>query len=781
MEPAAVRTGLQLISVLLLMLCVRSSIQLKPRCERSEFGVLTCNNVTVEDIVLPEDVNSVILTDFDMSTLREGVFTINSNWSRLLNLKIFGDTASELGDKVFRGLHKLQTIGVHNSKLFSMSLYVFEGLDNLTTLDLSYTSKIPATYVMERIGAAEMPKLEKVVLKRMQTYYPDSIAMDYTFFRHLTKNGTRRIKYLDVSYTSIGQLDYQYVLKFRLCECLHTVIMRGCTIVSVYNYLSIFPCSSLKYIDFSGAMMPITSFNITPSSTDFTCIAMRWYFNVEEYHIENLMKKSSSPPMVITDTVLNMAFCPIRIKKLNVRGNTLKWVNVSATLHEITAENFQWADASDNLIEYVSPTFLAPSKNIRHFNLAGNRLYVMQQQYLRDFEVLFNAQTNLENISLSDNGLDNLPVNMFQKNRYIRNLDLSKNNFNSVTFQFDSLEKLKLLNLSWNNIRFIDKDTRAKLEFSWQRANIHGAEFRVDLSGNKFTCSCNEKEMEFLRWLTGNLKTFLTGTNGNYHCLFQNNDIDIANGGLYKVQSVCEWEITKHYLYIFGPVTAALIIILLTVSLIRLRHLNRERQRTKWVNLVSKQLRTNKFPKPNLVFASFCSEDETLVTEQILPNLQRSLQSIVNTSKELIVQGDALFRPGFPIIEEIMRGVNDCAVIILFVSKRFCEKQWCQQEIREAYEQNKPIVVIMLEKVDTKLMGKVLEKIFRRYAHARWVSDDSGGHLEPDWLPFCQSLIALAGPVSEKQTVASSECSSVESINISSVTIDTSSMLSGQC
>ncbi|KAH3887630.1 hypothetical protein DPMN_011648 [Dreissena polymorpha] len=103
--------------------------------------------------------------------------------------------------------------------------------------------------------------------------------------------------------------------------------------------------------------------------------------------------------------------------------------------------------------------------------------------------------------------------------------------------------------------------------------------------------------------------------------------------------------------------------------------------------------------------------------------------------------------------EEIIRCIEDSAVIILAVSKHFYQKEWCRKEVQETYDQNKPIVLLFLEKVEPDEMGKVLLKLFSRYAHASWIPDSNGGHIEPDWSILCDALLDLTVNKSDNKTL----------------------------
>jgi hypothetical protein len=118
---------------------------------------------------------------------------------------------------------------------------------------------------------------------------------------------------------------------------------------------------------------------------------------------------------------------------------------------------------------------------------------------------------------------------------------------------------------------------------------------------------------------------------------------------------------------------------------------------------------------------------------------------MVHLQKEHICVGDRHFRPGFSLRCELIRCISESAVFIAVISEEFCQKPWCNEEFKEAYDQNKPIILIMLDHVDQSVMHPFIKKIFNKNAHASWIQDEHGGQLEPNWNLFCKSVLELAG------------------------------------
>ena len=57
-------------------------------------------------------------------------------------------------------------------------------------------------------------------------------------------------------------------------------------------------------------------------------------------------------------------------------------------------------------------------------------------------------------------------------------------------------------------------------------------------------------------------------------------------------------------------------------------------------------------------------------------------------------------------------------------------------EVKEAYEQQKPILLIFTEHVEEDLMSQFLLNIYRRYTRAKFTRRDYQYVLEPSWNCF---------------------------------------------
>ncbi|KAH3752073.1 hypothetical protein DPMN_186683 [Dreissena polymorpha] len=275
-------------------------------------------------------------------------------------------------------------------------------------------------------------------------------------------------------------------------------------------------------------------------------------------------------------------------------------------------------------------------------------------------------------------------------------------------FNIGRLTNLKVLNLSYNALSYIDAQARDTMEQLAAATNSH--KLQIHLSNMPFICSCDDDHMKTIQWIHKNRDTFITSPREDYMCTFQGERLYIFQNALEKTNDYCRLQNLKRNLAISVPIVCVFVLIGLVIFFKIQGFRQRQRERKN----IRSQIELGEFPKKFVAFLSFSSEDAELVVDTILPRLNAELQrqTKTGTSRVLVCSGDRHFRPGHALGEEIIRCIEDSAVIILAVSKHFCQKEWCRKEMQETYDQNKPIVLLFLEKVEPDEMGKVLRMLF---------------------------------------------------------------------
>ena len=76
---------------------------------------------------------------------------------------------------------------------------------------------------------------------------------------------------------------------------------------------------------------------------------------------------------------------------------------------------------------------------------------------------------------------------------------------------------------------------------------------------------------------------------------------------------------------------------------------------------------------------------------------QDQLKLITGTDRDLVAIGDRCFRLGRSIFAEMIDLLDECAVVVVVLSKNYCASEYCRLEIEQARLMRKPIVVFIKE------------------------------------------------------------------------------------
>ena len=168
-------------------------------------------------------------------------------------------------------------------------------------------------------------------------------------------------------------------------------------------------------------------------------------------------------------------------------------------------------------------------------------------------------------------------------------------------------------------------------------------------------------------------------------------------------------------------------------------------RRDKKMKAMLKYLQRDEFPLQFLMFLSHCSADDELFINYILPTLSQSMKEVTKTNRDYICLSDKHFRPGHTIVEEVMRCIEQSAVVVLIISNKYIKSQWCDMEAKEAATQQKPVILILTENIEEDKMSPVLKQLFNRYTRFKCFTTEDGKHeVSPTWNTLSSSVLELA-------------------------------------
>lgn len=706
-----------------------------PQCKCVEM-ILNCDGILPETI--PEGISALVLRGFD---LRDNSLKNASKYGGIIKLDIYASEGGHILDDHFNSFENLEYLGIHGDKLNTIDSSAFAGLEGLKTLNLSSSPNLNESFIRNSMNSENrtvLPKLESLSIAYISTVFNQPIELNGNFFKSITSG--RMIKYLDISGLNI-LLNLQECYNYA-CNTIETLVAKDAIIAYVVNFLSIPTCTSLKTLDISGAQIPAIRIGFSFDALDFFQLGLIFYFNVEALDIEKI---NTHTDLRIYNFYLPMQICPMKVQMIKASRNKIKWFNMTVNLHEVTKKSLKELNLSFNEMEYMSLNVLRPSVNLKILDLSHNNLGIMEQSNQYDFEILFSTQYKLEALYISHNNLIHIPYYTFRNNTMLRSLDISFNQIETLSFGVDNLIHLEQLFAEHNRIQTISSDFRTITK--WLFSNVTKS---VKLQGNSFQCTCTKESRSIIEWLSS--EQFIDRTTPLY-CDLDGRQADIRTAAVGDTKQYCTLQDLKT-IAAFGLPTLFLVsIIIIIVSVLLVRKQRRDRA----FKMVVSQIENGTFPMKFISFLSFSSDDMELVMTRIYPKLSICLSEMLHSQKQHVCVGDRHFRPGFSLRCELMKCIEESSVFIAVVSDIFCEKPWCVEEFKEAYEQNKPIIIVLLGHVDKNAMHPFIKRIFNKNVHASWIPDADGGHLEPNWNLFCKSVIELAGQNEQSVQVMEAE------------------------
>ena len=187
--------------------------------------------------------------------------------------------------------------------------------------------------------------------------------------------------------------------------------------------------------------------------------------------------------------------------------------------------SLEYFDLSNNLCFKLNPLFFSQMPSIKILFLYHNRL---GRSLAGDIDgVSFSTLAHLEILDLRNNIIDNLSEDAFKNNENLQVLDLSNNEIIHFRPSLANNIKLKLLDLSFNNLDGLSKTTCQELE----KIKRNSPNFTARIGGNKFLCQCDQ--LYFLNFLLDQPEIFEDVANA-FHCQLTNGS-NVNYGNLAQV------------------------------------------------------------------------------------------------------------------------------------------------------------------------------------------------------------------------------------------------------
>ena len=675
------------------------------------------------------------------------------SWHYVYYLEIIASEDSEKDDLrqlqhgEFANLRKLRHLKLTCNCLNDINQFAFAGLDQLKVLDLSNNGRLGIPSVVNGIkGSGILPVLTELYLSNISSFRTDPIVLDKSFCEAIEH---KSLNVLDISNNEHNHIFFSFEASSFVFQSIQKLNMSNDRHLAAQLSLKSF--TGLKILDVSYASNRFTAGRCLFASSYIGYPDLRLPSNLTELYAKKVSVLSLNINGFSNSTHLCMPEC----------GTDIPYCFYGPS-DSLTKFVF-----SDNSLQYLEPSMLHVFRNLRYLDFSKNILgdAMARGNYSTScFDILI----NLKVLILSENGITSLQYDTFRGSKLLRILNLSKNRLKTVMFETAYLISLEVIDISSNEISFLDAAAIQRLNSLTEVADYNhqtseaiteyvplsddapitfdsaetgqGGRYNITqvvtqihstniiMTDNPFECSCHT--VQFLKWLLA--------LNQSYLCHFKSVIRPIDDSAVESAQFLCI-EMT---VIVVSSIAAFLATTLLSLAIVKTIHKRRRmRQKRQVRNGIEMYGKIEAIP----VFLSFCSEDEDTVMDEIFLFLDEGLREILHTDKRCVSVGGMDFRPGIPLVDEIIRCIDAASVVVFFVTNNFCKKMWCRSEAFIAHNENKPSILMLWENVDVKRMPKHMYRHFQLHTRVHWREKDGARVMFPDWKVLCETIVRLFG------------------------------------
>ncbi|XP_063425877.1 toll-like receptor 13 [Mytilus trossulus] len=379
-----------------------------------------------------------------------------------------------------------------------------------------------------------------------------------------------------------------------------------------------------------------------------------------------------------------------------------------------------------DIVERFNPvTIFKCCPNVNYVNLGINYLPKIPNILYSMFIPL----DNLETLKLYSTNLVNLPRNLLNNLRNLRELNLHDNSIHTLDHSseiFGNMTTLKFLDLSSNLISIMNKT-------SLQSTILNSLE-QINLGANPFSCTCDQKW--FLEWIK-QTKVKIVGYPYRYKCRYPNKLEGQYLKDYNPTDNICKpWNqlyTMAIVLSLFGISILVIIIFIWicqnniknSVYLLRVVYSHRQGHFTL----------DDRLNYEYDAFVVYCDADRKWVHNVFLKRME-SEEGI----KLCIHQRD--FDIGKNITGNIDKYLEKSWKVVVVMSNDFAKSEWCQWEVDIVQERRRrqgkdAFLLIMLKTIDSKHMTSPLRTLLESTPH---VSFQTGVGEDMFWRAAARSL-----------------------------------------
>ncbi|XP_071114283.1 toll-like receptor 4 [Haliotis cracherodii] len=303
--------------------------------------------------------------------------------------------------------------------------------------------------------------------------------------------------------------------------------------------------------------------------------------------------------------------------------------------------------------------------NAKRLSLRNCKLHFVLEPF--SAHSIFSSMKSLEYLDVSMNQLRF--IQLLPLSDTIVHLNLSHNEFDTIPIETLYYPRLIHIDLSFNLIGYLDKDTRSKLDLSAEKNNL-----KLIVQGNTFSCSC--ENLDFILWLMDT--PVISESDRNFACILNNGTmtgtVDVAHN--YKsLNRYCTGKLTLSLSVTF------MVVIFTSISASYMVSKNPMRYRNALMRIFGLGI---KYLTPKdfafTFFVGYCGADIPFIYQKLRPALE-----LHNSPVRLFLK-DRDVLPGVVIADGIICGITNSWKSVLVISDDFLEdvSQWSQFTIDAA-------------------------------------------------------------------------------------------------
>ncbi len=452
----------------------------------------------------------------------------------------------------------------------------------------------------------------------------------------------------------------------------------------------------------------------------------------------NMHLNITMPPYLETLVIRNMFVSAVRHELLICvnPSNTLQYGEMSNSWLENTLTDtfglrglrqLRYLNIQNDGIHITKDmTIFQDSQRLEVLLLGGNHIF-LEGPEKHDFLEL----QHLKSLDMQECGLKTVPAASFGSLTNLETLNLSKNSIFDLV-DLTGLHNLTLLNLSDNNLRYLNQEVTSALDALIEK-NI-----TLDMSLNPLECTC--QNLDFLRWLQSTGVNFARKEYTRCAHPTINQDTspwDIDTESLY-FKCIHLTEILSSTLITLGVLAAIAMAVFLYKRRWRIRyllHAARESWRKKHDTEGHPGVQ-NKYKYDVFISYSTNGEERLWVHTTLREKLENE-----HGLKACIYYRD--FKLGRDLADTIVEAVDNSRKILFILSPSFLESGWCDFELRMAHakdvkDRRDSLVFVIFSKLNHSgtRIPKGLARLLEKRIYIEWTHDPEGQKL------FWRRLIA---------------------------------------